>query len=133
MEIHDLGNNSAAGDRSPTIRDFVTVVFRHKKLMALSFVGILLAATLVAVLQPSRYQAQMKILVKRERIDPVVTPQASAISPAAVPVTEEDLNSEVELLKSRDLLEKVVLEMCIRDRRWRLFITGSSLDAVFWR
>jgi uncharacterized protein involved in exopolysaccharide biosynthesis len=116
MEIHDLGNNSAAGDRSPTIRDFVTVVFRHKKLMALSFVGILLAATLVAVLQPSRYQAQMKILVKRERIDPVVTPQASAISPAAVPVTEEDLNSEVELLKSRDLLEKVVLA-CGLERR----------------
>jgi uncharacterized protein involved in exopolysaccharide biosynthesis len=116
MEIQNLRNNDAAVDHSPTIRDFVAIVFRHKKVMALSFVGILLGATLVALLQPNRYQAQMKILVKRERIDPVVTPQASAISPVAVPVTEEDLNSEVELLKSQDLLEKVVLA-CGLERR----------------
>ena len=116
MEYSNLGNNDAAGTSLPTIRDFLAIVFRHRKLMALSFVGILLGATLVALLQPSRYQAQMKILVKSERIDPVVTPQASTISPVAAAVTEEELNSEVELLKSQDLLEKVVLA-CGLERR----------------
>jgi uncharacterized protein involved in exopolysaccharide biosynthesis len=128
MEIHNRGNNGAAEDRSRTLRDFLSIVFRHKELMALSFVGIVLGATLVAVLQPSRYQAQMKILVKRERIDPVVTPQASTISPVAVPVTEEDLNSEVELLKSQDLLEKVVLD-CGLERKSNS--TSAKSDPTF--
>jgi uncharacterized protein involved in exopolysaccharide biosynthesis len=109
MELHDLGKTDPAGGHPQTIRDVLAIVFRHRKLMALSFVGILLAATLVALLQPSRYQAQMKILVKRERIDPVVSSQASNILPLPAAVTEEELNSEVELLKSKDLLEKVVL------------------------
>jgi uncharacterized protein involved in exopolysaccharide biosynthesis len=116
MEIHNFGNNDAAGDHSPTIRDLLAIVFRHHKLMALSFVGILLGATLVALLQPSRYQAQMKILVKRERIDPVVTPQASTSLPVAAAVTEEELNSEVELLKSKDLLKEVVLACGLEGR-----------------
>lgn len=109
METQSLTNYDAAGERLPSLRDFLAIVFRHKKVIALTFVGILAAATLVASIRPNRYPAQMKILVKRERIDPVVTPQAPTISPVAVPVTEEDLNSEVELLKSEDLLEKVVL------------------------
>ena len=64
-----------------------------------------------ALLLPRKYEAEMKILVNRERVDPVVTsnPEAQA-GPSIVPVvSEEDLNSEVELLKSRDLLEKVVV------------------------
>lgn len=60
---------------------------------------------------PRQYQAEMKILVNRDRVDSVVTPDpnaAVAVTPLPA-VSEEDLNSEVELLKSRDLLEKVVL------------------------
>jgi uncharacterized protein involved in exopolysaccharide biosynthesis len=121
MEIQHLGNHEASSGYPSSIRDFVAVVFRHKKLIALSFVGVFFGATIVALLQPSRYQARMKILVKSERIDPVVSPQASNILPMAAAVTEEDLNSEVELLKSKDLLEKVVLA-CGLERK-----TGSTL------
>src|ERR1700733_6275054 len=109
MEIQNLGEDDPARERSVTLRHLLAVVFRHYKVMAISFAGLLLGTTLVALLRPSQYQAQMKILVKRERIDPVVTPQASTTLPVAAAVTEEDLNSEVELLRSRDLLEKVVL------------------------
>ncbi len=45
-----------------------------------------------------------------ERQDPTVTPEATAQSaPAPPPVTEEEINSEAELLKSPDLLQDVVL------------------------
>ena len=91
-----------------SLRDFLTIVFRHSRLIALSFLGILAGAILIAALQPNRYEASMKILVKRERMDPVVTPANAQPQPAAE-VNEEQLNSEVELIKSRDLLEKVVL------------------------
>ena len=53
---------------------------------------------------------QMKILALRQRSDEMVT--ASANAPTQFnndQVSEEDLNSEVELLNSDDLLRKVVL------------------------
>src|SRR6476659_7335573 len=109
MEQEFNPNGHHNGGRAPTLRDLLTIAFRHRRLMAISFLGILAAAAIVAMLQPKRYSAGIKILVKRERVDPVVTAEASAQPQFALAVTEEDMNSEVELLKSRDLLEKVVL------------------------
>jgi uncharacterized protein involved in exopolysaccharide biosynthesis len=56
---------------------------------------------------PEKYEAEMKILVTGERMDPVVSSNPNA--PAQSRVTEDQLNSEVELLQSRDLLEQVAL------------------------
>jgi uncharacterized protein involved in exopolysaccharide biosynthesis len=109
MDEPIFSNHDGNGVHTPTLRDLFAIIFRHRRLMALSFFGIFLGAILAAVLQPNRYEAGMKILVKRERVDPPVTSEASAQLQFAVAVTEEDLNSEVELLKSRDMLEKVVL------------------------
>jgi len=57
-----------------------------------------------------KYEAQMKILALRQRSDAMVTPSANAPDQFSNDqVSEEDLNSEVELLNSDDLLRKVVL------------------------
>jgi len=85
--------------------------------MLLSFFGVLSGAILAAMLQANRYEAGVKILVKRERVDPVVTSEASTQSQFAPGVTEEEINSEVELLKSRDMLEKVVLACNLQQQR----------------
>jgi uncharacterized protein involved in exopolysaccharide biosynthesis len=94
-----------------TLRDVVAPVFRKRQMATLLFLGIFLGAILAMLLLPRKYEAEMKLLVNRERVDAVVTPNPdSPVAAAPVPViNEEDLNSEVELLKSRDLLEKVVL------------------------
>lgn len=98
-------------DRELTLRDIVAPVFRHRRLATLLFVGIFIGAILAMLLLPRKYEAEMKILVIRDRVDAAVTPNPD--SPVAAQsgqvISEEDLNSEVELLKSRDLLEKVVL------------------------
>jgi uncharacterized protein involved in exopolysaccharide biosynthesis len=107
MEELNLGNSGGA--HTLTLRDLLAIAFRHRRLVVISFLGILSGSILVAAFQPNRYSAGMKILVKRERVDPVVTAEASALPQFALAVTEEQMNSEVELLKSRDLLEKVVL------------------------
>ena len=62
---------------SATPRDLLAIAFRRRRLMIISFLGVLFGAILVAVLQPNRYEAGMKILVKRERVDPVITSEAS--------------------------------------------------------
>jgi uncharacterized protein involved in exopolysaccharide biosynthesis len=95
--------------RSPTVRDLMTVIFRHRTLIATSFLAILIGVVVGTWLLPKQYEAQVKILVKRERADPIMTPDRSSQSVMLRDITPEDLNSEVELIKSRDLLEKVVI------------------------
>ena len=61
-----------------------------------------------AFLLPKQYQAEMKILVKRERVDPILTSDKTTVIDSHSEVSEEQVQSEVELLRSRDLLENVV-------------------------
>ena len=102
--------------RAPTLRDAASICFEHWRLSLLIFCPILLGALLSALMTPRTYEAETKILVKRERVDPVVSPASDSAANLPSVVTEEDLNSEVELLRSRDLLEKVVTT-CGLDRR----------------
>jgi uncharacterized protein involved in exopolysaccharide biosynthesis len=94
---------------SPTLRDLMAVGFRHRRLMLLSFLVIFLGTLVATLLMPRQYETHMKILVKRERVDPVVSPESNTPALLSRDLTEEDVNSEVELLKGRDLLEKVVI------------------------
>ena len=93
----------------PTLRDIVAVLFRQRwPMLAASF--LVVVAVAVSGVWIPKYEAQMKILALRQRSDEMVT--ASADTPTQVnndQVSEEDLNSEVELLNSDDLLRKVVL------------------------
>jgi len=114
------GNSEGYRLRSLTMRDLMAIAFRRRRLILLSFFGILSGAILVAVLQPGRYEAVMKILVKPGRLDTIATPDAT-LQQFAPGVTEEDLNTEVELLKSRDLLTKVVLACDLQHRNTSLW------------
>jgi uncharacterized protein involved in exopolysaccharide biosynthesis len=91
------------------LHDWVTVGLRHRHLVAVSFVGVLLGAGVGAFLLPPRYQTNIKILVKHERLDPLVSADVTGPLPQNLEgVSETEVNSEVELIKSHDLLEKVV-------------------------
>ena len=103
MEERNFSDHNSHAVHYVTPRDLLTIAFRHQRLVVLSFIGILSGAILAGVMQPNRYDAEMKILVKRDRVDPIVTPQATGLAQATAEVTESELNSEVELLKSRKL------------------------------
>ncbi len=92
-----------------SIRDFLIPLFRRKRLLILTFLGMLGLVILVGLLSGPSYSARMAILVNRERLDPLVSTEATTqmIAPEN-PVTPEEINSEVELLGSRDVLEQVV-------------------------
>jgi uncharacterized protein involved in exopolysaccharide biosynthesis len=92
---------------SPTPRDLLAVVFRQRRLMLISFAAIFLGALLYGVIAPS-YEAQMRVLVRRSRIDPVATPTPTTSPLIQREVTEEELNSEVELLSDQEILRTVV-------------------------
>src|SRR5258708_10688703 len=109
-------NEDSRRNFSFSLRDLVVICFRHKWIMTLSFCGILLGAILSALFLPSKYQADTKLLVKRERADAVITPGEAAPVMFRDTVSEEELNSEVELIRSDDVLREVVTT-CGLDRR----------------
>jgi len=93
-----------------SMRDVIAPVFRHRRLVVWSFLAILLGSIIVAFALPKQYQAELKILVKRERVDPAVSSNKATVFETHSEVTEEQVQSEVELVRSRDLLESVVKE-----------------------
>lgn len=98
-----------SGQALPSLRDLIAVPFRQRRIMLISFGLVVLVVGLSGLWVP-KYEAQMRILVRRQRSDAVVT--ASATAPSQMfsdQVSEEDMNSEVELLKSQDLLRRVVI------------------------
>ena len=93
-----------------TLRDLVSPLFRHRRLAMVCFRRRSVCSIAAAVLFSRKYESRMEILVNRERLDPVVTTESTTQLPQMAPqVTEEEINSEVELLQSRDVLEKVVV------------------------
>jgi uncharacterized protein involved in exopolysaccharide biosynthesis len=106
---------------SPTLRDLLAVVFRQRRLALVSFAGVFLAVVLYGLIAPP-YQSEMKVLVRRGRVDPVVTSTPSQAEFEREGVTEEELNSEVELLHDDEILRTVV-------RRSGLISEGQSW---FW-
>jgi protein tyrosine kinase modulator len=94
----------------PTPGEIGAAVFRQRWIVLATIVVVAVMMWWMGIWVP-KYVAQMKILVLRQRVDAVITPEAnSPVQWGGDQVSEEDLNSEVELLKSTDLLRKVVVE-----------------------
>ena len=124
MTDQDFMSGNAGRSLSFTLRDFVAIGFRHKRLLILCF-GTLLVGTIVAALMmPPKYQAVTKILVKRERVDPVVTPQRSDNMQVKEDISEEELNSEIELIESDDVLRQTVMTCGLQQRKSMLSYIG---------
>jgi uncharacterized protein involved in exopolysaccharide biosynthesis len=105
----NLNGKQADERQSVTLRDLLSVGFRQRRLMINTFLGILSLAVILACVMPKKYQSEMKILVRHERADTVVTPDREQPMQLRTEVSEEELQSEAELLRSRDLLTKVVV------------------------
>lgn len=93
------------------LRDVAALMFRHKRLLSISFFSILCLGVVVAALMPRTYESSLKLLATRERNDAVMTPERDNVN-RYVPdeISEAELNSQVEMLRTDDLLRAVVLQ-----------------------
>lgn len=89
----------------------IPAMFARRKwwgLATFAFVfGVVAAATL---LMPKKYESHMKVLVKNERVDMVISAKPMGSSDYRNEVSESQINSEIELLNNENLLEQVVLK-----------------------
>lgn len=116
-------------EKNPSLRDLAAVFFRHTWLLKVSFLLVFATGLVYSIISPS-YEAKMKVLVERGRIDPAVTPTQSVTPLMQQEVSEEELNSQAELLRDDDILRKVVTESGLADRNlWLSKLTGEREDA----
>src|SRR5258706_337157 len=89
---------------SPTVREVAIVLFRQRKVFV-GVSGLVLVLAVVYAFPRATYRAHLPVLVRRGRVDHHVTAQTNTPSDfSRVEITEEELNSEVELLKDTDVL-----------------------------
>src|SRR5579864_8375816 len=92
---------------SPTPRDLAATLLLRPRLVAASF-GLLLLGTMLFAFFSARYESDFKVLLRRGRFDPAASSEpSSALDFTRSDITEEELNSEVELLRDEGLLRQV--------------------------
>ena len=88
-----------------TLRDLAAPLFRRKRVLIGAFLFIFTVAALLGLLRLHKYESHMSILVSRERLDPLVSTEATNQMGNTPALTDQEVNSEAELLKSRDVLK----------------------------
>ena len=113
------------GGNSISLRDGASALFRRRGLVLFIFLTVVLGTALLTWILPNKYESRMKILVKNQRVNVAITPEATSGAPGAVDgeVSESAINSEIELLTSRDLLTQVAKETGL----------GQAGSSMFWK
>ena len=102
------------------------VLFRRRRVFVCVY-GLVFAAALFYAVTGTKYQANMKVLVRRGRADAPLTAAVNApLDLTRMGITEEDLNSEVELLRDDEVLRKVVERTGVEGRDWLHFLRLSE-------
>ncbi|MCI0692489.1 hypothetical protein L0337_10865 [candidate division KSB1 bacterium] len=91
-----------------SFKDVVAMIYRRRWLALTLFSAIFLIVAVFTLLQPSIYATRAQLLFKKERINTVVSPSEAAASEGKPQLSEEALNSEIEILKSSTLMREVL-------------------------
>jgi uncharacterized protein involved in exopolysaccharide biosynthesis len=108
--MHPIENS-----KTISLIDIAAILIRRKWQILATFFLTLAAVVAGTLLMPKQYETQMKVLVKNERADMIVSADRNGASDYRGEVSEAQINSEIELLNSNNLLQEVVTK-CTLDR-----------------
>ncbi len=94
-----------------SLRDVSRILFRHRRKVFGFFAFVMAAAIAYLYASPREYRSEAKLFVRlgRENVGLDATTTLGQTPQVAIPVSrEEEINSVVEVLSSRALLERVV-------------------------
>ena len=102
----DIGHEASLG---PGLRDILAGLFNRKWLIILTLLTSVTATGVFAWLTPAKFESRMKFYIKNVRVEtPVTTGKDEQVVGDGGDVSEGVITSEMELIKSRDLLMEVV-------------------------
>ncbi len=122
--MSSLPGNADAMHGNGSFRTIVEAAFRHRRLWFMAASLVFVMALAYTVLRPREYQSEMDILVGNTRADAQIAP-GPVTGPSAVDVTEEQINSEIELLQSRGLASSAV------DPQWNNRQSANITEAQY--
>ena len=103
-----------------TLRDILSPIFRHERLVFTVFGSVFLLSILFAWLWVANYYATtVQIVVQPDRSDPAVTTGQNAAVQTGKEITTEQITSEIALLQGRDMLRSVVITCGLADKEHR--------------
>jgi uncharacterized protein involved in exopolysaccharide biosynthesis len=103
-----LRDSAAPRAESVPVRDIIEILFRGRKLMFVLFGLLSLAAGAWLRMTPTSYDSEMTFLLKNDRADVVVTPGQTIGLQGRQWIDESQVNTEIQLLWSEELLRQVV-------------------------
>lgn len=107
--------NQIDTEQTVSLKEIAAILIRRKTQISVTFLLVVAAVAAVTFLMPKQYDAHMKVLVKNERADMIVSAERNDSSGYHGEVDESQINSEIELLNSNNLLQQVVVK-CSLDR-----------------
>ncbi len=106
------GNASAGQQSAAATRDVFRVLFRHKRKMLVFFCTTMGLVVLGLIFFPRTYTSDARLFVRLGKESIALDPTATVTQTVAVQDTREnEINSEVEILRSRALMEDVVTKL----------------------
>lgn len=111
-------------DHEISIAGFLDIIQEHKELFLGVFLSVIVLGGAYIFGSPKKYASSMELLVTNSRSMPAISPGKTESTGGVQEVTEEQLNSEAEVLKSADVLNAVV------DPSWSLTQKPRSADEL---
>ena len=115
----------AENNKATSLRDFLYVVFKHKTKILTVFLATVITVTVASFIIKPTYEADSKILIKFGR-ENIYIPATEHVSPIVNLNPQEEINSEIEILKSRNLIERTVRALEVENIYPKLFKKSKS-------
>jgi uncharacterized protein involved in exopolysaccharide biosynthesis len=92
------------------VRAILSVLFKWKWLIVGAFLAIFVPVAVLSLFKPTTYRAKATVMVKQERTYLAISPGASERA-IVYPVSRQTINSEMQIIKSREVMDRVVKEL----------------------
>jgi len=121
----------------PGLRELLTLLFKHRSSIALTFVAVMVVAAGVTFILPPTFSSEARLLVKIGRENVYRSEIGDDKSQVITSNSEEILNSETGILTSRDLAARVISTLTVEQLYPKLAANppkrGTQLDAAIDR
>ncbi len=102
----------SASHEAPRMGDLFRILYRHKRKMAVVFFGTLAVVVAALIVLPRSYTSEARLFVRLGKESVSLDPTATVNEVITVTDSREsEINSELEILRSRALLEDVVQQL----------------------
>ena len=119
------------------LRDILTVLFKRKALILLFMVVVVVGVYVCNLIWPQTFESSAKVQLLRGRENlQTATPLTDSGTTPLISMTEDDLNSEIQMIYSDDVLREVVTEAKIVEEGFGggggagRAVTSGARDAV---